>query len=637
MFEYSIIIYSFVTGDIMSSKDFNIEFIHQNEIYDLNLVEGEESDHSVEINGVSYAVLGEKDKLDTACEILKSLSLDSISSSEDLKDRLSLRGDISFPQAQKTDEIGVQTLGTKSVSKPEIGEWNTKEQTETLPNKRNFVGEKMWAKFEETHQKPEGLRDFLELPEEKFEEAYENKDNLKKIFAELEREPLEVIIANEKLQRTFSPDSITLKSVDNLKQYMAETGFSGVISISDGKHVYTCKSENIPSSTMPFNLQSVTKVFTGVLSLLTFDKDDLDRPAQFDQGVMERLPVSIQEYLEDNKPTVKQLMAHTAGLGDYTVNYQDARETGILLRKLNESGEKIQSVDDFLRFTNEQIFKADPNIFKMINGVRAHFVELLIMSLHQDGLITQEILNQKFELPDYLPTEVKEYLSKLDSPLTLKTIMQAGLEGDVEKYKGDVEKYKKMDFTKVLDVRHAEDLLMFADTTTHSMGEINYSNLGMLLLGLSIQHHYNQENGTKKEFQEIVFDEIAQKAGMKTFTPIKPKNGRISPIDSEANGHIYGAGSGGYWSTSEDLIKFGQWLNENVKGEFRHLIEEHGEEFHESGVIKHKGDGDHSSTYFSTHLDSGISIAILSDQGESVATKMHDDILDFMFPKSLKV
>ena len=97
--------------------------------------------------------------------------------------------------------------------------------------------------------------------------------------------------------------------------------------------------------------------------------------------------------------------------------------------------------------------------------------------------------------------------------------------------------------------------------------------------------------GTKKEFQEIVFDEIAQKAGMKTFTPIKPKNGRISPIDSEANGHIYGAGSGGYWSTSEDLIKFGQWLNEKAKGEFRHLIEEHGEEFHENGVIKHAGDG----------------------------------------------
>ena len=615
----------------MSSQDFNIKFIHQDTVYNLNLVKGEKSNHSVEINGVSYAVLGEKDKLDTACEILKSLSLDSISSSEDLKGRLSLRGDISFPQAQKTDEIGVQTLGTKLVSKPEIGEWNTKEQTETLPNKRNFVGEKMWAKFEETHEKPEVLRGFLGLSEDEFDKAYENKDNLKKIFANLTRADLDMIIGGEKLQRTLSPDSITLKSVDNLKQYMTETGFSGVISISDGKHVYTCKSENIPSSTTPFNLQSVTKVFTGVLSLLTFNKDDLDKTAQFDQGVMERLPVSIQKHLEDNKPTVRQLMTHTAGLGDYTVNYQDARETEILLRKLTESGKKIQSVDDFLRFTNEQIFKADPNIFKMSdNGVRAHFVELLLMSLHQDGLITEEVLNKKFELPDYLPTEVKEHLSTLSSPLTLKTIMQAGLGGDIEKY-------KKIDFAKALDVQHAEDLLTFADTKTDSIGESKYSNLGMLLLGLSVQHYYNQKNGTKKEFQEIVFDEIAQKAGMKTFTPTKPINGRISPIDSEANGHIYGAGSGGYWSTSEDLIKFGQWLNENAKGEFRHLIEEHGEEFHESGVIKHAGDGDHSSTYFSTHLDSGISIAILSDQGESVATKMHDDILDFMFPKSLKV
>lgn len=599
--------------------------------YDIKLVKEGKSEYSVKINDTTYAVLGEKATLEKACEILNSVSLDLISNSEDLKGRLSLRGDISFPQMQKTDEIGIQTLGTKLVLRPEIGEWNTKEQTETLPNKRNFVGEKMWAKFEETHEKPEVLRGFLGLSGEEFDKAYENKDNLKKIFANLTRAELEMIIGGEKLQRTLSPDSITLKGVDNLKQYMAETGFSGVISLSDGKHVYICKSENIPSPTIPFNLQSVTKVFTGVLSLLIFKEEDLDRPAQFDQTVIKRLPDSIQKHLEDNKPTVRQLMTHTAGLGDYTVNYQDARETGILLRKLTESGDKIQSVDDFLRFTNEQIFKADPNIFKMSdNGVRAHFMELLIMSLHQDSLITEEFMNQKFELPDYLPTEVKEHLSTLGSPLSLKTIMQAGL-GE------DVEKYKKIDFAQALDVQHAEDLLMFADTKTNPMGESKYSNLGMLLLGLSAQHYYNQKNGTKKEFQEIVFDEIAQKAGMKIFTPIKPKNGRISPIDSEANGHIYGAGSGGYWSTSEDLIKFGQWLNEKAKGEFRHLIEEHGEEFHENGVIKHAGDGDHSSTYFSTHLDSGISIAILSDQGESVATKMHDDILDFMFSKNLKV
>ncbi len=97
-----------------SSQDFHIIFSHQGTTYDLNLVKGEKSDHSVEINGVSYAVLGEKEKLDTACDILKSVSLNSISSSKDLQGRLSLRGDISFSQAQKTEAIGIRILNSPS-------------------------------------------------------------------------------------------------------------------------------------------------------------------------------------------------------------------------------------------------------------------------------------------------------------------------------------------------------------------------------------------------------------------------------------------------------------------------------------------------------------------------------------------
>lgn len=101
----------------------NISFRQQGIDYHINLVQGKQSDsdHTVEINGITYAVLGDKEKLETACKILASVSLDAITSEKDLQGRLSLREDISFPQAKKTDEIGIEVLHTKvnSVKKPE--------------------------------------------------------------------------------------------------------------------------------------------------------------------------------------------------------------------------------------------------------------------------------------------------------------------------------------------------------------------------------------------------------------------------------------------------------------------------------------------------------------------------------------
>lgn len=98
-----------------SPQELHISFRHLDTDYDINLIKGEKSDHSVEINGISYAVLGNKEKLDTACKILKSVLLDSISTVEDLKGSLSVLKDISFP-TQTTNDIGIKTLKTTSLT-----------------------------------------------------------------------------------------------------------------------------------------------------------------------------------------------------------------------------------------------------------------------------------------------------------------------------------------------------------------------------------------------------------------------------------------------------------------------------------------------------------------------------------------
>jgi hypothetical protein len=63
-----------------SPQDFHLNFKFQDISFDIDLAQGKKSDHSVKINGINYAVLGDEEKLQRACEILNTISLDSISS-----------------------------------------------------------------------------------------------------------------------------------------------------------------------------------------------------------------------------------------------------------------------------------------------------------------------------------------------------------------------------------------------------------------------------------------------------------------------------------------------------------------------------------------------------------------------------
>ena len=92
--------------------ELHINFQLQGNDYDISLVKGDKGKHTVEINGATFTVLGNEDRLHSACDILKSVSLESISNSEDLKKKLSILEGITFPQTQKTDNLGTQILKT---------------------------------------------------------------------------------------------------------------------------------------------------------------------------------------------------------------------------------------------------------------------------------------------------------------------------------------------------------------------------------------------------------------------------------------------------------------------------------------------------------------------------------------------
>ncbi len=73
-------------------NDFHVGFEYDHEKYEL--VKGEKSEHRVQINGVTYSILGPSEKMEEVSKTLNSISLASIFSTEDLKERLSSSGKI---------------------------------------------------------------------------------------------------------------------------------------------------------------------------------------------------------------------------------------------------------------------------------------------------------------------------------------------------------------------------------------------------------------------------------------------------------------------------------------------------------------------------------------------------------------
>lgn len=89
-----------------SLQDSHVSFQYLGADYNLHLSQDQKSKHSVIINGISYAVLGDEKKLADACKILNLISLDSVLNKEELKGRLSFRQDIAL-SAEKAKGIGI--------------------------------------------------------------------------------------------------------------------------------------------------------------------------------------------------------------------------------------------------------------------------------------------------------------------------------------------------------------------------------------------------------------------------------------------------------------------------------------------------------------------------------------------------
>ena len=86
------------------SDGFDVKFRYKNE--DFSLIPDAHSTHPFKINGVTYDVLGNSEKLDEVFDLLRSINFESIYSVTDLKDKLSTLESVSITSTQETKKIG---------------------------------------------------------------------------------------------------------------------------------------------------------------------------------------------------------------------------------------------------------------------------------------------------------------------------------------------------------------------------------------------------------------------------------------------------------------------------------------------------------------------------------------------------
>ena len=390
----------------------------------------------------------------------------------------------------------------------------------------------------------------------------------------------------------------------NIKRYMVEKGVSASIAIgtSEGKLINPNFSDSQSSS---FAMHSVGKVFTGMLAMMmirdgTISEDDLHKPIQLDQSVTKALPPAIREQLA--KVTLHQVMTHKAGLSDYLGKYCQV----ISEEKIPE----IKQPEYFLRFCEDSYY-----------------------------------LKATAEAPDEKQTRPYGYFlvkEKDDWNLLYINDRNEKIQIKIDEIAGLADSLKALPPKPAIELS-SEDLknihfMLNKHYCDNQIDQPRYSNAGILLAGLAIKHAYEKKHGPCN-YDDILQEHIIKDAGMKNFSSLRPNNAKFNKDDHDAP-HIAGSPAGGYWTTAEDLAKFGQWIHKKCSSDPKlvELMENYGQEFYnkETRVVSHSGGISSSSAFLSVSLNTRQTLAILSDQ-PTMATELHHMIQDKVFHKQLQV
>lgn len=255
-----------------------------------------------------------------------------------------------------------------------------------------------------------------------------------------------------------------------------------------------------------------------------------------------------------------------------------------------------------------------------MHSVGKVFTGVLALRLIQKGIIDEKALDEAVQLDqetlDKLPEKVRLYLQDPATRPTLGQLMrhEGGLGDYLKKYLEALRQGQK-----IPEIESPKGFLQYADEETGArLG--SYSNLGLLLVGLSLQQL------TGKPF-DVLLQELVEEAEMNFLSSKKPDGALFNPAHPEA-GNMCGSPAGGYWTTAQDLCSFGSWISKVWRTEprFKELIEKYGKEFYSGGEISHNGGSCSASAYLSVFPEQGLTVAILSDKRYPGAEEMNEFI-----------
>lgn len=229
---------------------------------------------------------------------------------------------------------------------------------------------------------------------------------------------------------------ITSEDLKDLKEYIRDTQFSGVVYLSDEKNTYRISSEQFESlneDELIFAIHSIGKVYIGILTLILLqekiiEESSLFSPLEIGTLAMQSLPLNVRQHIRAT--SLYDTMIHRGGFGDYLSKYIDAIQSSLTAQQIPPI---LNQPEDFLPFSDEEV-------------------------------------------------------------------------------------------------------------TNLESGEYRYSNFGILLVGLSIQHHYQKLESL--DYNSILKKHLLDKAGITLFCS-KPPHGNFNQEDAIA-GYLCGSPAGGY-------------------------------------------------------------------------------------------
>ncbi|WP_131775118.1 serine hydrolase domain-containing protein [Legionella anisa] len=318
--------------------------------------------------------------------------------------------------------------------------------------------------------------------------------------------------------------------------------------------------------------------------------------------------------------------------------------SSILLEEYLEDSDIAAAVSASDAYQIAHVAAADvdgrPNVYPIHSVAKVFTGVLAIMMMHEKPDGEHSIVPEaNLDLPikgqldpeawALLPDNIRAHLER--NNVTLGQLMtHKGGVGDYGYDSGTGTYRERLEAGELPEVIQISDFLQFAEDKTYPVGQFHYSNLGITLVGLAVENAYRTYRESYHalplpplNFFAMLKHFVLDDAKMTNFFERAPMDSEhtvlTNPADKAALGWV-GGPAGGYWTTTDDLVKFGQWLYKKCQdATFRDLIQQYGEEFYSNGRIMHPGSSPYSSAFFFLDLATGKTGAIASTDGSATS------------------